>query len=359
MNDKNNFALVSRPMGAVEKVQSGAKRVLSRMVSDALSQAKEEKSALAAARFQIGEYELREPDYRQILIWAKALALEPEEVIQRLRTAQAVYEQGENELNCREEADDKAAGEGVPIFTDGAILKLYWDFELLPLEDFEWVAGLKVEVLFFFASVVEEAPNLRLNLPHLRHLTCQDMLLSELDLSGVPRLSSLVCSRNRLTKLDLSKVTELTTLECGFNPLIELNLSGVPKLRELDCMDGRLNKLDLSPVPQLEKVSCFGNQLDEVDTSGLSLLNCLWCGNNQLSKLDLSSVPMLETLMCFRNRLVELDLSKVPKLTTLGCGDNCLAKIDIRSLPGLQEFSYKPDGEGVTPRIIQHPDQHF
>ena len=42
MNEKNDFALVRRPLSAVEKAAPGAKRILSGMVADALALAKKE-----------------------------------------------------------------------------------------------------------------------------------------------------------------------------------------------------------------------------------------------------------------------------------------------------------------------------
>jgi hypothetical protein len=39
---------------------------------------------LAAARFRVGGYEFREPDYKQISIWAKALEIDQETLVTRL-----------------------------------------------------------------------------------------------------------------------------------------------------------------------------------------------------------------------------------------------------------------------------------
>src|SRR5437773_2598175 len=81
MSEKNDFALMRRPPGALEKAAPGAKRILSGMVEDTLALANRNPSTVAAARFRIGEYEWCEPDYRQILIWARATSQKPEEVI--------------------------------------------------------------------------------------------------------------------------------------------------------------------------------------------------------------------------------------------------------------------------------------
>ena len=83
MADKERNALIPLPSGGLENIGSGPKSILSGMVSDALVLARVREKSLAA-RFRIGNYEFRDPDYRQILIWAKALDLEPEVFILRL-----------------------------------------------------------------------------------------------------------------------------------------------------------------------------------------------------------------------------------------------------------------------------------
>jgi len=361
MDDKDKFALVLRSPNAVEKAEQGARRVLSGMVADTLALAKKEELAAATSKFRIGEYEWREPDYRQILIWAKALALEPHEIIRRLLIG---YEQ--------EEIDDDAVEETT--FAGGAMLKLYWDFHFLPLETFEWVEGLTLTTLNF-VSTPEKTPNLRLRLPSLRHFGCW-CRLDELDLSGVPGLTYLRCETNRLTKLDLSDVPMLTHLSFCWNQLTELDLSSVPMLRELRCSCNDLTKLELSDVPMLRELHCIRNKLAELDVSGVPLLTSLACTDNQLTKVDLAGVPMLTHFWCGRNELTELDLADVPKLeklscvhnqltgfdlsqvrmlTELDCCANKLTELDVRSLFYLEQLTYDAD----STRLIRRPDQNF
>lgn len=85
MTDKERNALISLPSGGLKEIGSGPKSILSEMVSDALVLVRGRELSLAAARFRIGNYEFRDPDYRQILIWAKALVVTPENFIDRLQ----------------------------------------------------------------------------------------------------------------------------------------------------------------------------------------------------------------------------------------------------------------------------------
>ena len=327
-----------------------------------------QENASTAARFPIGNYELRDPDYRQISIWAKALDLEPAGIIQRL----------ESSFCARGNRSRIIFG-----VEDGSIVTLAWDFDLLPLSVFEWVDGLAIREVGF-KGLPKVTPHISLRLPLLVRLICSGIKLTELGLSNVHGLTELWCENNQLSKLDLSNVPGLTTLwchsnqfteldltnvpglsrfSCSHNQLTTLDISKIPGLAEFCCGDNRLTRLDLSTVPGLIVLSCENNQLTELNLSntvGLIELDCsgnrlteldlskvpglphLLCSNNQLTKLDLSKVPGLIGLMCEKNRLNELDLSNVPGLTILWCENNQLTELDIRSQEKLTDFVCDP-----------------
>ena len=79
--------------GALEKAGSGPKRILSLMMTDALVLARKKERALTQPRHWIGDQELREADYRQILNWAEALGMTPEVVLKQLSAAKTDDEQ--------------------------------------------------------------------------------------------------------------------------------------------------------------------------------------------------------------------------------------------------------------------------
>ena len=366
----DDSALVPRPSSAVGKAEPGAERILSGMVADTLALANREQLKPAKARFRIGDYEWCEPDYRQILMWAKALNLTPEAVQERLFTElKHPYFTGE------------VRAEHTTQCVNGRIIRLGWDIGLLPLECFEWVAGLVIEsIAFFVPSEIHESQrtgrNLPLPLPELRYLDCNWLALTKLDLSAVPLLSELCCDTNELTELDLSAVPLLTRLSCGANELTELDLSAVPLLTRLDCGFNQLTQLDLSVVPLLTDLSCSCNQLTELDLSAVPLLTELWCNSSQLTELDLSAVPLLTLLHCFSSQLTELDLSAVPLLTRLDCGFNQLTELDLSFVPlltwlwcaqnHLTELDIRPlehlknlHHDADKTRLIQRPDQNF
>ena len=244
MADKERNALIPLPSGGLENIGSGPKSILSGMVSDALALVRVREKSLAAARFRIGEYEFRDPDYRQILIWAKALGIEPEDFINRLQD------------DCFTESEkylwlgNFEAGLEVE---DGSILSLLWDFKDFPISSFEWVDGLRIKRLGFWGVA---STKILLRLPSLNFLGCACCGLTELDLSAVPALTELSCGGNQLVELDLSMVPALTELGCYSNQLVKLDLSTVPALIEVRCGCNQLVELDIRPLEKLTEFSC-------------------------------------------------------------------------------------------------------
>lgn len=231
---------------------------------------------LALARgpiHKIGEYEWCEPDYRQILLWAEQLALEPEEVIRRTLDRRNLTLFYSEKAGAWEESNSQIYEETV--FRDGRIFRLNWDFDLLPVSVFSWVEGLALEELRFAASraQVQAPPKLALTLTSLRQLHCAGLSLEELDLSGVQSLQLLRCWGNRLATIDLSKVRLLEHLNCHRNELHTLDVSRLAELKELDCSKNRLRKLDLSDNEELESLDCSNNLLVRLNFSDFGPLD--------------------------------------------------------------------------------------
>ena len=120
-----------------------------------------------SARTRIGSYDFRDPDYRQVLLWADALGLEPAEIIHRLETS--TYEWMKSGVH-------KFRVEG------GSIISLVWDFDRLPLSEFEWVDGLAIRGIFF-THPPKAPPNISLRIPSLALLECSGMHLRNLSMT--------------------------------------------------------------------------------------------------------------------------------------------------------------------------------
>jgi len=268
---------------ALGRPQGG--RIVTEMVGDALALSRSVVNASEALvpRFKIGEHLFCEPDYRQILIWSKALALEPT-IMTDLLLVQSMLTLDEHLLR-RVFVDLRAAH-----LVNGRLQDLHWDLDRWPLTKFEWVADLAISSL----SISGRSQNMRsleVPLKDLEILRCDGIGLREVDLSGARKLQYLHCQANELTRLDLSVVPQLTCLSCGGNQLRSLDLSDVPKLTTLRCGGNQLRSLDLSNVPQLSSL-----EFDDL------LLERWSCENETLPVLDIRPLEKLEELVCFKNR---------------------------------------------------------
>ena len=324
MDEKDSYALIPRQSGAVAKMGTGPKLILDRMVTDALAVVQSQERALAAAHFRIGDYGFCDPDYRQILIWAEELQLEPVEILKRLLCTEiSVGHFGKTTWKLA--------------VIDGHIVTLVWDFNVLPISVFKWVNGLSIQSLAFKSAATA---NISLQLPTLKELHCCCISLTQLDLSNVPNLFELWCSHNiDCTQLNLSSVPNLTTLICGHNNIDSLDLSNVPNLAELWCLRNPIKKLDLSNVPNLKRLWCEHNNLTELNLSNVPNLTELNCRLNQISELDLSAVPNLVELDCESNLLTELYFWKLSKLERLNCSQNRFSELDFSDVLRLKQLN--------------------
>jgi hypothetical protein len=336
----NNLPIIPHLGSTLVRAGPLGGRIVLDMVNAALSFSRADTALVP--QYTIGEHVFCEPDYRQMLLWAKTLGMEPAEVVRRLlfqSNSLASFFSFNLHMVLRKHGSIPGND---PVFKDGRINQLYWDMQLLPLERFEWVDGLVIEAITFKSSGALSRPrelNLSLPLPNLRSLFCTSMGLAKLDLSMVPRLTALACDYNQLTELDLSAIPRLTSLSCDCNQLTELDLSDMSCLTNLSCNDNNLTELDVSLVPQLTSLSCFHNEISKLAVSPVPQLTCLDCSDNEITKLDLSAVPQLTSLYCSGNELTELDLSAVPQLTCLDCSGNDLTELDLANTSPLTELS--------------------
>jgi Leucine-rich repeat (LRR) protein len=301
MADDERNALVVQGSRSLAEVGTGARRILSTVVSDALAVARLRETALTVPRFRIGRYEFREPDYSQILTWAKALAIEPEDFVGRLNIDPYHVKTPPLEDQFRIE--------------DGHIVYLKLNGRQFNMAKLTY---------------------LDMNLPLLRDLTVQGMeSIKFIDLSHVPNVTGLIFSSNGLESIDLSKLPKLTHLWCPSNRITELDLYGVPNLTELVCFDNPIPILNLSHVPKLRWLFIGSKELLRLDTSGVPKLKILNVSYSELRELSLINVPELEELRCKQTKLTELELSGVPELTELDCKNNQLTELDLSHLTKL------------------------
>ncbi len=366
MSDHDDRSLTPLPDGSLTNMAAGAKRILAAMVGETLELTLA-RTGIQSAQRRIGAYAFCEPDYRQILAWSEALALEPEEKLRRLLDDYCRYvppKRGPNEFPGNAPIGYRHFDFPPTTIVEGRIVMLTWNFELLPLREFVWVEGLEIEVMNIWPGSRDwwgrdtGISSFRPALPKLRCLCCDTVKIAELCLEGVPKLLELQLKNFDLAALSLESVPNLTKLDCSDNEIEKLDLSHVPTLRELCCKNNRLTELDVSRNPHIAELACGGNRLRKLDLSNVPHLTKLFCcGARNLRELDLSAVPELRELWCQYTAITELDLSRVPELEKLVCGilQGKIASLDVRSLRNLKYVSYEPD---VT-ELLHRPDQSF
>ena len=273
------------PEPSVETLLSCLKKIVldnQKVVAPAISRVAEARRATHVSQFFIGEQAFCEPDYQQIMLWAEALKLEPEAVLERLlaEPKESWQEQHKTQI------------------TNGRIIKLGWDISLLPLKDFEWLNGLVIKSLNFFIPYGHDPveKQMAIQLPELRRLCCKNMGLTGLDLSNVPLLKELYCHDNKLTELDLSRIPQIENISFDDNQITSVDLTSVPQLRWLSCAKNNLKSLDLSAVSQLTYLACSDNHLTELDLFAVPQIAILICYNNMLTTLDIRSLDVLNVL---------------------------------------------------------------
>ena len=99
MTDRDCKSIVAKPTTEVAPIRPGARAIVGRMVTNAMDILRRREGG----RHSIGDYEFRDPDYQQILIWAEATTLSPEVLVATIRQ------------------------EGLDV-ADGAIVCLRWGF---------------------------------------------------------------------------------------------------------------------------------------------------------------------------------------------------------------------------------------
>jgi hypothetical protein len=124
MADDERKALVVQGPRSLAEVGAGARKILSSVVSDALTIVSSREKAVTSTLFRIGSYEFREPDYSQILIWARALRICPVALVNTL------------EKTCFRYGWLPKVAFAVE---QGAIVSLPWDVVALAHRCFVWV----------------------------------------------------------------------------------------------------------------------------------------------------------------------------------------------------------------------------
>lgn len=343
---EKNLPLIAVPEAALANSGPNGGRIVNEMVGTMLGLTKNAQITDSRGKWSIGKQSFFEPDYMQLMLWAAALEMDPEELVERLEKPVELLVNQIGAFGYTATGRIKLGHHST--FVNGRLINICWNLEEFPVVAFEWVAGLMIEEL----EVVwpQKTPGAAGNRIHV-----SQCILPELELRDLTQLRELRCQRLGLRQLKLSGVPALSWLNCCENQLAELNLSDLPLLEKVFAGNNQIAALDMSVLPKLTELSVSGNKLVTLDLSCVPKLEGFWVSDNQLSVLNLSCVPFLTTLVADNNQLRSLNLSVVPLLKALWVEKNDLAELDIRPLLHLETLGYDKD----RTRLIQRPDQHF
>lgn len=374
--DDDHFGLIPRPDGQLVGKPLDQLPAIRRVTSEVLAHV--QRLPVQQKRVRIAGFELCAPDAELITVWASAIQVSPDELLEHLSRTRLYAKRSirVRPLDVEIVHSQIVVGSDVEVvefeMVDGELRALVWDLDRFPSFPDLWVSGLKLrkfglsapkgcntaltltptapdlhELWVWGPIFTDVSPNepprigkLALNgVKHLKRLVCSIFIVKEIDLSSVRGLQELYCWGTQTEALDLSPVPDLQKLTYWGNRLTQLDLSLVQNLKELRCGNNQLTEIDLSAVVGLQLLECNGNLLTKIDLSAVNDLKNLDCSENPIADIDLTPVMGLRYLRCYFNQLTELGLSPVPHLSSLDCGDNSITVLDLSSLTGLTSLS--------------------
>ncbi len=220
--------------------------------------------------YRVGDYELNEQSYRQIMVWLDQI---------------------------------KASGGDVTL--EGFARAQLWDPEIIfnfIVERFREKEGFDIRcdqlAVIRIRHAAEDAQvqlahskSVRISIPFI---TAPSIHINELINHGDYRYI-----KNRYNNKSIKPwIIDQDIIAVRLFSMNEIDLSSAPKLRKVRCCDNNLEYLDISKLPDLIELDCRRNKLTKLDISMSKKLNKLDCSKNFLTNLDLSNSWSLKKLKC-------------------------------------------------------------
>jgi uncharacterized repeat protein (TIGR01451 family) len=214
----------------------------------------------------------------------------------------------------------------------------YFSIDANSNNEIELTEALEVAFLEIDNSSISSLSGIN-NFTNLLLLSCENNLLTNLNVSGLINLTTLNCSSNQLGNLNVNGLTELQNLNCQFNQLTNLNVNGITNLEIVNCSYNLIASLVLNNLLNLTEVNCNDNLISSIDLTDLISLISLNCSNNRLSSLDTTNLVSLELLNCNTNLLVSLTINGLVNFNELDCSNNLLTSLNLINTSNLSELN--------------------
>jgi len=102
-------------------------------------------------------------------------------------------------------------------------------------------------------------------------------------------IRGLVCQNMGITNLDVTKITTLSVLDCSRNKITSLNLGNNTDLRHLTCSDNLLTTFDVSQIEWLGHIRCSNNQITNLNVSKNRAIKSFFIDNNKLNRNEMEN----------------------------------------------------------------------
>jgi Sigma-70 factor, region 1.1 len=258
MEDDEPKALIVRPTAGLQQHGSGAEKVLSGIISDALTIARGRDIADTSARIRIGKYEFREQDYQQILIWAQEAGKTPEELVRLLEAEEGRFDESENPGSQPGGVD--VADSPLLDLSDAAVKQM---IKLAKKRGFVTYEGLNA-VLPSVEVTIEQIENVLAMLNEMginvieneeEHKSSGEGSAEEAEGTGAfiiddGSIKQIAFPNNLILRLDLSNVPAMTHLNCSGKPTYQT--------RSLQCSSADPSGLLGKPTHQTRPLQCSG-----------------------------------------------------------------------------------------------------
>ncbi|MEG0518234.1 MAG: BACON domain-containing carbohydrate-binding protein [Bacteroidales bacterium] len=191
------------------------------------------------------------------------------------------------------------------------------------------VSSLSIDVLYTGSLTCEGNKNLVSfsvrNSSKIHTLRCSDnLMLQELDLSGMKEMVQLHIFPGKLKTLNISRCSKLATIFYTASATLENFIAK-------DCIS--LNRLDFGMAPYGQ--TCNNPVLKNVDVSNCTALTSIGFWSNPLERLVLNNCTALTSISMSKTTLPVLDVSGLTSLKTITCLDNA----SLTQLVGIQDCS--------------------
>ncbi|MCL2855629.1 MAG: putative Ig domain-containing protein, partial [Defluviitaleaceae bacterium] len=174
-------------------------------------------------------------------------------------------------------------------------------------------------------SIVDTSNNVNLRSIHFTSAAGR-----QIDLANNINLESVQLAGEGLTGFNWPTLTGLTHLSLNNNIIADIDLSIFPNLEALDMASNQLTVLDISGNPKLETLNLNANQINHLEIGNNTALRQIVLTNNAMAQanFNFNEAPNLTALMMAHNNLTGLDVTGHPNLRYLNVINNDMAEPD-------------------------------